>query len=57
MNGPEFWHNQESAQKVLKELKGTRRAIEPFLKVEKALEDVETMYSARRRSRRRLRRR
>ncbi len=45
MNAPEFWNNQESAQKVIKELKGTRRAIEPFLKVEKDLEDVETMYA------------
>jgi peptide chain release factor 2 len=45
MNGPEFWNNQESAQKVLKELKGVKRAIEPFLAVEKDLEDVETMYA------------
>ena len=45
MNGPEFWNNQESAQKVLKELKGVKRSIEPFLAVEKELEDVETMYA------------
>jgi peptide chain release factor 2 len=45
MNGPEFWNNQESAQKVLKELKGVKRSIEPFLAVEKDLDDVETMYA------------
>jgi peptide chain release factor 2 len=45
MNGPDFWNNQESAQKVLKELKGVRRSIEPFLAVEKELDDVETMLA------------
>lgn len=43
MNAPDFWGNQESAQKVIRDLKGVRGAIEPLLAVEKSLEDVETM--------------
>jgi peptide chain release factor 2 len=44
MNAPDFWNFQETAQKVIKELKGVRGSIEPFLAVEKDLEDTETMY-------------
>jgi peptide chain release factor 2 len=44
MNAEDFWSNQDSAQKVIKEMKGYRASIEPYLNVEKALEDVETMY-------------
>ena len=44
MNATDFWGNQDSAQKVIRELKGIRSVLEPFLAVEKSLEDVETMY-------------
>ncbi len=44
MNAEDFWSNQDAAQKVIKEMKGNRAAIEPFLAVEKELEDVETLY-------------
>ena len=44
MNASDFWSNQDSAQKVIKEMKAERARIEPFLEVEKALEDVDTMY-------------
>jgi len=44
MNAADFWNNQETAQKVIKEMKGTRAAIEPLLAVEKSLEDADAMY-------------
>jgi peptide chain release factor 2 len=44
MNAPDFWNNQDSAQKIIKELKGARASIDKFLEVEKELEDVDTMY-------------
>jgi peptide chain release factor 2 len=44
MNADDFWNNQDAAQKVIKEMKGHRAAIEPFLAVEKELEDVDTLY-------------
>lgn len=44
MNAPDFWNIQETAQKVIREMKGARAAIEPFLGVEKELEDAEAMY-------------
>lgn len=44
MNAPDFWNNQETAQKIIRDMKGVRAGIEPFLKVEAALEDVDTMY-------------
>ncbi len=44
MNADNFWSNQDAAQKVIKEMKATRASIESFLEVEKALEDVDTMY-------------
>jgi len=44
MNATDFWSNQDTAQKVIRELKGIRSQLEPFLAVEKSLEDVETMY-------------
>ena len=44
MNAPDFWNFQEPAQKVIKDMKGQRAAIEPFLAVEKSLEDAEAMY-------------
>ena len=44
MNATDFWSNQDSAQKVIRELKAVRGVVEPFIEVEKALEDVDTMY-------------
>ncbi len=44
MNAENFWTNQDSAQKVIKEMKGLRGMIEPMLAVEKSLDDVETMF-------------
>ena len=44
MSAEGFWNNQDAAQKVIKEMKATRGAIEPFLEVEKELEDVDTMH-------------
>ncbi len=44
MNAGDFWANQDSAQKVIRELKAVRGVLEPFLAVEGSLEDVETMY-------------
>lgn len=44
MNADDFWGNQDAAQKVIKEMKGLRASIEPFLEVEKGLDDVETMH-------------
>jgi peptide chain release factor 2 len=44
MNGPDFWNHQESAQKVIKDLKGVRASVEPLLNTEKELEDAETMH-------------
>jgi peptide chain release factor 2 len=44
MNAPDFWGNQETAQKVIRDMKGVRSGIEPLLAVEKGLEDVDTMY-------------
>jgi peptide chain release factor 2 len=43
MNAPDFWNHQESAQKVIKDLKGVRSSVEPLINAEKELEDVETM--------------
>jgi peptide chain release factor 2 len=43
MNAPDFWGNQESAQKVIKDLKSVRGSVEPLIAVEKEIEDVETM--------------
>jgi len=44
MNAVDFWSNQDSAQKVIKEMKAVRSSIDPLLKVEKELEDAETLY-------------
>jgi len=44
MNADDFWGNQDSAQKVIKELKTVRGQVEPLLAVEKAVEDAATMY-------------
>ncbi len=44
MNAPDFWNHQDTAQKVIKEMKGVRARIEPLLAVEASLEDVDTMY-------------
>jgi len=44
MEAADFWSIQETAQKVIKELKIVRAQIEPLLGIEKALDDVETMY-------------
>src|ERR1041384_2979241 len=44
MNAPGFWNSQETAQKVIKDMKAVRGLIEPIMAVEKSLEDVETMY-------------
>ena len=44
MNAPDFWSNQDTAQKVIREMKAARALIEPFIAVEKAFEDVEAMY-------------
>jgi len=44
MNAEDFWSNQDAAQKVIKEMKANKASIEPFLAVEKALDDVDTMY-------------
>ena len=44
MNAADFWGNQDTAQKVIKEMKGLRASIEPLLGVEKELEDADTMY-------------
>src|SRR5262245_38156607 len=44
MNAADFWSNQETAQKIIKDLKTARAAIEPLIGVEKTLEDARTMY-------------
>ncbi len=44
MNAADFWSNQEAAQKVIRELKSVRGAIEPLLAVEQSIDDVDTMY-------------
>jgi peptide chain release factor 2 len=44
MNADGFWSNQDVAQKVIKEMKAHKAAIEPFLAVEKELEDAETLH-------------
>ncbi len=44
MNAADFWSNQDTAQKVIKDLKATRQSIEPLLAVEKELDDVEAMH-------------
>ncbi len=44
MNAADFWNNQESAQKVIKDIKTIRAAIEPLIAIEKLLDDVDTMY-------------
>ena len=44
MNAPDFWNHQETAQKIIRDMKGVRSTIEPFLAVEKELDDVDTMY-------------
>lgn len=44
MNAADFWSNQDTAQKVIKEMKGLRASIEPLLAVEKELDDADTMY-------------
>jgi peptide chain release factor 2 len=44
MNAPDFWTNQDAAQKVIKEMKANRAAIASFLDVEKALSDAGTMH-------------
>ena len=44
MNAADFWAIQETAQKVIKELKTVRAAIEPLLAIEKLMDDVVTMY-------------
>src|SRR4051812_33502941 len=44
MSADGFWNNQDTAQKIIKEMKANRASIEPFLAVEKELEDVDAMY-------------
>jgi peptide chain release factor 2 len=44
MNADGFWNNQETAQKIIREMKANKAAIDPFLAVEKELEDAETLY-------------
>jgi peptide chain release factor 2 len=44
MSAEGFWNNQDTAQKIIKDLKFTRGKIEPFLDVEKELEDVDTLH-------------
>jgi peptide chain release factor 2 len=44
MNASDFWGNQESAQRIIKEMKGLRAAVDPLLKAEQELDDVDTMY-------------
>jgi peptide chain release factor 2 len=44
MNAPDFWNNQDAAQKVIKEMKAARGAIGPFLDVEKELADAQAMF-------------
>ena len=44
MSAEGFWNNQDAAQKIIKEMKANRGAIEPLLAVEKELEDVDAMY-------------
>ncbi len=44
MEASDFWSNQETAQKVIKDLKTVRCQIEPLLAVEKSLDDVEAMF-------------
>ena len=44
MGSADFWGNQDTAQKVIKEMKGQRAAIEPLLAVEAMMSDVQTMY-------------
>jgi len=44
MGETDFWNIQENAQKTIKELKAIKAAIEPYLAVERGMEDVATMY-------------
>ncbi len=43
MERPDFWANQEAAQKTVLALKGVRAATEPYLKLGKRLEDLEVL--------------
>lgn len=41
---PEFWNNQERAQKILSSFKSLKAQIEPFDNVTKRLEDLEVLF-------------
>jgi peptide chain release factor 2 len=45
MNADGFWNIQETAQRVIKELKTAKASIEPLLTIERLMEDVTTMYA------------
>ena len=42
-NSPEFWNDQEAAQKVLRELKDLRRFVDPVRRAEVGLEEIELL--------------
>ncbi|MBD3393233.1 MAG: peptide chain release factor 2 [Chitinivibrionales bacterium] len=42
--GPDFWNDQESAQKVLKRIKDLKRGVESWQKTHVLCEDIETLH-------------
>jgi peptide chain release factor 2 len=43
MERPDFWSNQETAQKTVQRLKGIKQVVDPFIAVEKRLKDVDEL--------------
>ncbi|MEW5894995.1 MAG: peptide chain release factor 2 [Candidatus Omnitrophota bacterium] len=43
MNSSDFWSNQETANKTVKELKGLRTIVEPFQHLERRIEDLDEL--------------
>jgi len=43
MGAPDFWNNQEEAQKTIKQFKSLKAILDPVAAVEKALEDIHVM--------------
>jgi len=44
MSAPDFWDNKEKAQSLMEEVSSLRNKIEPFKKLESAVEDLEVMF-------------
>jgi peptide chain release factor 2 len=44
MNAPEFWNDQDEAQKVVGELKQLKATVDPIQRLESELEDLKALY-------------